>query len=385
MIKAFKYRLYPNKEQAGKLQWVLRRCCDLYNTALQERKWAWQYEKKPVNYFDQSAQMVELKEAFPEYKAIPIAVLRDPLQRVEKAMKGFHRRVKAGQTPGYPRFQGKNRYDSFTFVQAGGFNLTHDNHVCLSKIGSIKVKLHRPIEGKMKTCTIKREGTEWYVVFACEVETEKLPVSYEDIGIDLGITHFAALSDGSFIDNPRYYRKGEKTLERRSQALARKKKGSHRREKAKRLVARAHRKVRNQRKDFLHKGSRKLVDRYQVIVFEDLQTVNLVKRPKPVQDEMTGQYLPNGAAAKGGLNKSISDAGWAEFVQYCTYKAAEAGRTVLQVRPNYTSQICPGCGTVKKKTLEERWHSCECGCSLDRDHAAAINILRLGQSRQRNL
>src|SRR6266568_8432801 len=228
MIKAFKYRLYPNKEQTGKLEWVLRRCCDLYNTALQERKWAWQYEKKPVNYYDQSAQMVELKEAFPEYKAIPIAVLRDPLQRVEKAMKAFLRRCKAGQAPGYPRFQGKSRYDSFTFVQAGGFSLTHDNRVCLSKIGSIKVKLHRPLEGKVKTCTIKREGEHWYVVVTALVEAEKLPPSDEAVGIDLGLFHFATLSDGRTIENPRYYRQAEKRLQKHQQSLSRKKRGSHR-------------------------------------------------------------------------------------------------------------------------------------------------------------
>ncbi len=139
----------------------------------------------------------------------------------------------------------------------------------------------------------------------------------------------------------------------------------------------AYRKVRNQRADFLHKQSRKLVDRYQIIVFEQLQTANLVKRPKPKQDE-NGTYLLNGAAAKGGLNKSISDAGWSMFVGMCTSKAEEAGRTVLQVNPKYTSQVCSGCGTVRKKTLEERWHSCECGTELDRDHNAALNILRLG-------
>ena len=164
-------------------------------------------------------------------------------------------------------------------------------------------------------------------------------------------------------------------------SLARKKRGSHRRQKAVKQVARAHRKVRNQRKDFLHKESRKLVNRYQVIVFEDLQPANLVRRPKPKQDE-TGKYLPNGASAKGGLNKSISDAGWAEFVGMCTSKAAYAGRTILKVNPKYTSQACSGCGQVRKKELSERWHSCDCGAELDRDTNAAINILRLGRSQR---
>ena len=226
-----------------------------------------------------------------------------------------------------------------------------------------------------------REGNHWYVVFACEVQASKMPLSYEDVGIDVGVTHLAALSDGTFIDNPRHYRKAEKKLTKLQQTLSRKKRGSHRRNKAVKLVGKAHRKIRNQRKDFLHKQSRKLVERYQVIVFEELQTSNLVKRAKPKQDE-TGKYLPNGASAKSGLTKSIQDAGWADFVDMCTSKAAYAGRTVLQVNPHSTSQVCSNCGTVRKKELSERWHSCDCGCELDRDHNAAINILRLGRSQR---
>src|SRR5260370_12389803 len=143
-------------------------------------------------------------------------------------------------------------------------------------------------------------------------------------------------------------------------------------------MGKAHRKIANQRRGFHHKQSRKLVNRYQVIVFEDLQIANLVKRPKVKQDEETGQYLPNGAAAKGGLNKSILDAGWGMFVDMCSSKAAGAGRTLLKVSPHSTSQVCSSCGTVRKKTLEERWHSCDCGAELDRDVNAAKNILVLG-------
>ena len=181
------------------------------------------------------------------------------------------------------------------------------------------------------------------------------------------------------IEHPRYYRRAKKTLEKRQQALSRKKQGSHRRERTKKLIGKAHRKIANQRRDFHHKQSRKLVNRYQVIVFEDLQIANLVKRPKVKQDEETGQYLPNGAAAKGGLNKSILDAGWGMFVGMCSSKAAGAGRTLLKVSPYATSQVCSSCGTVRKKTLEERWHSCNCGAEMDRDVNAAKNILVLGQ------
>lgn len=197
----------------------------------------------------------------------------------------------------------------------------------------------------------------------------------------MGLLHFATLSTGETIENPRYYRKAAKRLERFQQALSRKQRGSTRRRKAAKQVAKAHRKVANQRKDFLHKASKQLVNRYGTIVFEELQPANMSKRPKPKQDE-NGKYLPNGAAAKGGLNKSIVDAGWAMFQQFCLYKAANAGREVLFVTPNYTNQVCSGCGQVKKKDLSECWHSCECGCSLDRDHNAALNILRLGRSLQ---
>src|SRR5436305_3564783 len=207
-------------------------------------------------------------------------------------------------------------------------------------------------------------------------------MSYEDVGIDLGVSHLATLSNGEMIEHPRYLRKGHATFKRRQQSLSKKKRGSHRREKAKKLIGKAHRKIRNQRRDFLHKESRKLVDRYQVIVFEDIQIGKLTRAPKAKQDEATGQYLPNGAAAKGGLNKSILDAGWGMFVGMCTSKAEEAGRTLLKVSPKFTSQICSNCGQVRKKDLSERWHSCDCGAELDRDVNAAINILERGRRQQ---
>ena len=337
---------------------------------------------KHINYYDQANQLPEIKDIREEYRDIHSQILQDVLRKADKAFKAFFARCKRGDTPGFPRFKGRDRYDSFTYPQ-GGYSLTHDSRVCLSKIGSIKVKLHRPIEGGVKTCTIKREGDCWYVVFVCEVETKVLPVSCEDVGVDLGLLHFATLSTGETIENPRFLRKGEKKLEKLQQSLARKRRGSHRRKKAVKAVTKAHRKVRNQRTDFLHKQSRELVNHYGVIVFEEVQPANMSKRPKPKQDE-NGKYLPNGARAKGGLNKSINDAGWTLFVSMCTYKAENAGRTVLQVNPRYTSQVCSGCGTVKKKDLSERWHSCECGTELDRDHNAALNILRLGRSQLGN-
>jgi putative transposase len=379
-MKAFKYRIYPTKKQRKTLQWLLDRNRELYNAALQERRDAWRIGKVRVTYSQQAEQLPEIKEIRSEYRDIYSQVLQDTLRRVDKAFDAFFRRLKAGEKPGYPRFRSGKRYDSFTYPQTG-FSL-EDKKLALSKIGHIKVKLHRKISGKIKTCTIKREGEHWYVIFICEVEAEKLPTSYEDVGIDLGVTHFAALSDGTFIDHPHYFRQSEQKLSELQKTLSRKKRGSHRREKAVKLVAKAYRKIRNQRHDFLHKVSRKLVNRYQIIVFEDLQVANITKRPKPKQDEATGQYLPNGASAKAGLNKSILDAGWSMFIEMTSVKAESAGRNVILVNPKLTSQICSGCGTIIKKDLSERWHTCTCGCSLDRDHNAAINILRLGRSLQ---
>ena len=194
----------------------------------------------------------------------------------------------------------------------------------------------------------------------------------------MGVSHLATLSHGVMIEHSRYHRRAKKKLEQTHQAVSRGRKGSHRRTKAKQQLGKAYRKGRNQRRDFLHKESRKLVNQYQVIVFEDSKIGNLTKKPKPKQDE-TGKYLPNGTAAKGGLNTSILDAGWGMFTSMCQVKAECAGRTLIKVSPKFTSQICSTCGMVRKKDLAERWHSCDCGAELDRDVKAAINILARGQ------
>jgi len=379
VIKNFKYRLYPNAETTSKLYWTLDRCRELYNAALSERKDSYKYTGKGVSYYEQQNDLPEIKSLIrEEYQDIASHVLQDVLKRLDKAMQNFFRRVKAGEKAGYPRYQGRDRYTSFTYPDIAGWKL-EGKILHLSKIGDIKVKLHRPIEGKIKTVTIKREGEHWYVTFCCEVvNAEKLPVSYEDVGIDLGVSHLATLSNGVMIEHPRYYRRAKKKLACAHQALSRKKKGSHRRNKAKQQLGKVSRKLANQRKDFLNKESRKLVNQYQVIVFEDIKTSTLTHRPKPKQDEATKEYLPNGAASKAGLNKSILDASWGMFVDMCSRKAEEAGRTLLKVDPKYTSQICSICSQVRKKELSERWHSCDCEAELDRDVNAAVNILARG-------
>lgn len=398
-MKTYKYRIYPTQEQAQQLEWTLWRCCELYNAALQERRDIWNVFKGHPNYYDlewrkahspdyaisrydQQNQIFPLKSIREEYKEITSHVLNDVVARVDKAFQSFFRRVKNGEKPGYPRFKSHRRYDSFTFPDRGGWKVEGKSLV-LSKVGSIKIKLHRAIEGTIKTCSIKREGAQWYVCFACDrPQSIVYHPSEEMIGVDLGLLHFATLSTSETIENPRYYRQARKKLTKAQESLARKKRNSNRRKKAVRRVATAHRKIRNQRNDFLHKQSRRLVKTYGIIVFEDLSTKNLLRRPKPKQDEATGQFLPNGASAKAGLNTSIADAGWSQFVQYCQYKAEDAGATLLLVNPRDTSQVCSAC--LKKgahKELSERTHTCtHCGVVLDRDHNAALNILARGRA-----
>ena len=394
MKKAFKFRLSPTKKQEQKFFWTLTRCREIYNAAIVERRDAYNFHVKQhpnyydeptrkqlarelaVDYYEQKGTLPEIKDLRAEYNAIHSQVLQDVLLRVKRAFDGFFRRLKNGEEPGYPRIQGRNRYNSFTYPQAGSFSLTHDNRVCLSKIGSIKIKIHREIQGTPKTCTIKYEAGQWYAVFSCEVgQPDPLSPVESEVGIDLGITHFAALSDGTFIESPRFYRRAQKTLERRQQALSRKQRGSHRRDKARALVARAHRTSANQRRDFHHKQAKKLIADHQVLVFEDLPLTNLVRRPKAKQDE-DGTYLPNGAAGKSGLNKSLLDNGLGQFMQIVMCKAACAGRQVYKVNPSKTSQICSACGKLgPHKDLSERVHICiHCGVVLDRDENAAVNI-----------
>jgi putative transposase len=359
-IKTYKYRLYANKQTTEKLQWVLNRCCELYNAGLQERCDAYEMavkrhpgyydeetrkeltSKHAVGYYEQNHELIAIKELRPEYQEIASHVLQNVILRLKRAYDAFFRRVQNGEKPGYPRFRSRNRYDSFTYPDGAGWKLEVKERpvgkkgivrvkLKLKKIGTVKLHLHRDLEGAIKTLTIKREGEHWYAIFTCEIgKPEPLPISYEDVGIDLGVTHFAALSNGEFIEHPRYFREAEKKLAAAQQALSRKKPGSHRRAKAVQRVARCHRKITNQRNNFHHKASRRLVNRYQVIIFEDLQVKNLTKAPAPKQDE-NGKYLPNGASAKAGLNKSILDAGWSTFTGMVSAKAAWAGRTVIFV------------------------------------------------------
>jgi putative transposase len=361
--KTYKYRLDPTPMQAQALELVLSRCRTLYNTALEQRKIWWQRgQGKGTTYYQQATELPDLKAAFPDYAEVNAQVLQEVLRRLEKTFQAFFRRVQAGETWGYPRFQGAGRYNSFTYPQYGGGATLDGGVLSLSKIGRIPIRLHRSLERTPKTVTILREADGWYACISCaDVPVQPLPPTGQETGIDLGIEAFATLSDGSRIFNPGWYRKAERALKTAQRRVSRRKKGSNRRRKAVKLLARAHQTVRRQRRDFHHKVALKLVQTHDTIYHENLRPANMVKNHH--------------------LAKSISDAGWGAFLIILTHKAACAGRRIVAVNPAYTSQRCSGCGVVVQKGLSVRWHSCpECGTSLHRDHNAAKNIERLGQS-----
>ncbi|KRE97967.1 hypothetical protein ASG89_29120 [Paenibacillus sp. Soil766] len=354
MRRAYKYRLYPTRDQKKKIEFILERCRLLYNRLLEERLLAYKQNGKSLSYLDQQNSLVDRKNHIPILKHVYSQVLQDVAKRLDKAYQAFYRRVKQGERAGFPRFKQKQRYDSFTYPQ-GGYTI-QGNKLKLSKIGEIKFKLHRPVEGSIKTCTIIVKNGCYYACFSCEVEAVLLEPTGRQVGIDLGIKHLAIPSEGKPFESPTYLRKSERKLKQLQRAVSRKKKGSNRRKKAVLLLAKQHEKVANKRKDHAHKISNSLVQSYDLIAFEKLHIQGMIKN----------QHLA----------KSISDAGWHQLVQFTSYKAESAGRAVVQVDPRYTSQLCSNCGNLVKKTLAERIHRCPCGTTLDRDINAAKNILQ---------
>ena len=386
--KTYKYQLEPTPEQEQALDTTLYRCRTLYNGALEQRRVWWERgEGKSATYYQQASELPDMKAACPEFAAVHSQVLQDVLKRLDKAFDAFFRRVKggtkAGEAPGYPRFQGRGRYHSFTYPQYGNGATLDGRILTLSKIGRIRIRLHRPMEGAPKTVTISREADGWYACLSCEgVPTQPLPLTGRETGIDVGLKVFLVTAHGLVVENPRHFRQGERRLANADKAVARCQKGSKGRKKALARRAKTHQHIKRQRADFHHKTALMLVRDHDVIYLEDVQVANLRHRPAPKPDGKGG-YLPNGAKRKAGLNKSISDAGWSTFRAILTSKAVWAGKRVEAIPPAYTSQDCSGCGERVPKSLSIRTHVCpSCGLVLDRDENAAINILRAGQARQ---
>jgi putative transposase len=301
MRKTYKYRIYPSKDQEAKLLGTLDICRILYNSCLVDRKNHYEVTGKGLSRIRQQEILTADKKRVVLLKDVHSQVLQDVLFRVERAFQGFFRRLKEKDgKAGYPRFKPEERYDSITYPQEPGFQI-EDGKLKLSKIGHLKIKIHRDITGQVKTCTVRRDGNHWYACFSAEYEPEMQPVPLKETGIDVGLKSFATLSDGTEIKNPRHLRKSEARLQRKQRELSRRKKGGANRKKARAVVASLHRKVRNQRNDFHHKEARKIVNTCGLIVAEDLKIRNMVRNHH--------------------LSKSISDAGWGGFLTILAYKA----------------------------------------------------------------
>ena len=366
--KAYKYKLKPTPAQERQLEEIVWACRRLYNTALAQRITLYRPRGVSLTRYEQEAELKDLRADLPDYAAIHSHVLQDVLARLDKTYQAFFRRVGAGKTPGFPRFQGSGRFNSITYKEYGNGatldGIPDNGFLVLSKIGRVVVRWSRPLAGAPKTVTISREADGWYVCISCvDVPVEPLPETGQETGIDLGIESFATLSDGTMIHNPRCYRRAERRLKTAQRRVARRKQGSHRRRKAVKLLAIAHQAVKRQRQDFQHKTALQLVREFDVIYHENLQVGNMLKNHH--------------------LAKSIADAGWSGFLNILNHKAACAGRSVVAVNPAYTSQTCSGCGVIVSKGLSVRWHACsKCGTSLHRDHNAAKNIEQAGQARR---
>lgn len=358
MRKTFKYYIKANKETIKKANQTLELCRILYNLCLEQRKFVWENYHKSISGYDQTYELPALKKFFPEFKKVPSQTLQEVVERVNRAFQNFFRRVKRNEKPGYPRFKSFNRYDSFTLKRTG-WKLV-DRKLEINKIGSFKLFLSRPIEGNVKTVTIRRTlSGKWYATFSCDnVPSKPLPKTGKSIGIDVGCESFLTTSEGEKIENPRFYQRAKSLLIKRQKNLSHKIRGSNKRNKMRILVAKAHEKVFNQRRDFHFKIARKLLQAYDTVCIEDMNHFKSFR----------------------ALNRSMRDVAWFGFFNILLFKAAEAEKVVVKVPAKNTSQACSECGKIVPKDLSCRIHKCpHCGLILDRDINAARNILRNGQ------
>lgn len=366
MQKAFKYRAYPTKAQATAMATMVETHRHLYNRALAERKDAWEQERRSVSYGDQSATLKTQRLTNPYLGATNFSSCQATLRRLDRAFQAFFRRIKAGETPGYPRFRGRGRYDTVLFPSYGDGCKLRDGRAYFQHVGAVKLKLHRPVEGRIKTMAFKREADGWYVVLSCDLGDVAAEASTNPaVGIDLGLSAFLTTSDGESVPPPRFYRAAHRKLRRAQRHLSRCQKGSKRRQKARERVAKLHHRIANQRRDWHHKTALALTRRYGVIGHEALNIRGI---------------------ARTRLAKSTLDAGWRQFLGILTRKGEETGVSVVAVDARNTTQACSQCGSLPAVplTLRDReYHCASCGYRANRDLNAALNVrTRLGWSRQ---
>lgn len=361
MIRTYRYRLYPTDSQQEAFKEILWAACWLYNRALDYRRKRWNESRRSVTYYEQAKMWRDWRNEEPEdnpLRALNMSAGQQVLRRLDSNYRQFLK-----GTRGFPRFKKVARFNSVNYKPGDGASI-RNNRLYVQNVGLVKVRWHRELPvGKIKNIVVLRKPSGWYVLF--QIDIPKPPVKKSTnppVGVDMGITHALALSDGTLFDSPKSLLASLKQLRVLQRSVARKKKGSQNRRKAVQKVARLHEHIANQRADWWHKTTRYLVDTYGTIVLEDLSLKFMLQN--------------------GNLSRSAHDVGLGIFRTMLDYKAIEAGVEVVAVNPRNTSQACSGCGSIVLKDLSVRVHRCpDCGLTLDRDVNAALNILRLGHSR----
>ena len=358
------------RQQREALETALETSRLLYNAALEERSGAWGKAKLRIGYPDQCRSLTMLS-GDPSLHGLAVALLRWPLRRLDQAFKGFFGRVRKGQSPGFPRFRSFTRWRSFGYSDHSGWKLV-GRRLELSRIGVFRLALHRRLEGELRSLIIRREGRKWFALITFELANAQHHPGAA-IGIDLGLTRLATLSNGEILANARVGKRRSRLIAATSRALARARRGSKRRLRLKQRLAGLRRREANARSTYLHQQSAALIRRYATIIVEDLAIQNMMRSAKGTL-EQPGTRV----AQKCGLNRSIADAGWGKFLNYLAYKAERAGGQLIRVKPHHTSNLCSRCQQLTPSTIGDDYRCGYCGLLIDRDHNAALNILGRG-------